>query len=125
MTNKKKKPEATAGPVTHSSLPPNAMMLVQRLKLSQMERLILRKLADGTPTTMDDIASFLDVQAEKARAQSDAPPASNDAPPPVLKKMSTAGQAELMHDFAEFDADGMLRACHELGWLVAQLARVR
>lgn len=106
-------PKKAAGkePAAKGSVPPNASLLVTRLKVDQMEKLILKSIVDGTALTMDDITHALDGGKVKTKAEAETVDTDDNAhakkiAAPVLERMCTVTRAELDHDFAQFDKNG-------------------
>ena len=101
-------PAASASPAKSKNaagLPPNASLLVKRLKVEQMEKLILQSIFDGTPVSMDHVTKALDPghpDAEEGAEEVD----NSSKSKPVLERMCTVTRAELDHDFAHFDKNG-------------------
>ena len=100
-----KKPDAKP-----AKLPDNAPLLVDRLKPLQMQKLLLDKMADGTPVTIDDVLHLLqkaetnkDIAAGKVADESEAESTHKSA---ALERMSSTTKIELEADFAQFDKNG-------------------
>lgn len=49
-----------AAPAEKITVPPNAKLMITRLKVDQMEKLILKSIVDGAALAMEDVTLMLD-----------------------------------------------------------------
>jgi len=107
----KKGADASKKPDTKTTkVPDNAPLLVDRLKPLQMQKLLLDKMADGTPVTIDDVLHLIqkaetnkDIAAGKVADETEVESTHKSA---ALERMSTTTKIELEADFAQFDKNG-------------------